>query len=107
LALLRPELRVSLLEPRARRWTFLREACRELDRRDVEVLRIRHEDYQGPRVENVSVRALAVGWGGLERLLVPGGRALLYQAPRGAPPPGVVALPGAVGVQAWRIGCST
>jgi 16S rRNA G527 N7-methylase RsmG len=96
-----------LLEPRARRWTFLREACRELGRRDVEVLRIRYQDYQGPRVENVTVRALAVEWGGLERLLVPGGCALLYHAPRGAPPPGAVGLPGPPGVQAWRVGCST
>ena len=106
LALLRPELRVTLLEPRARRWTFLREACRELGRRDIEVLRCRYQDYPGPRVESVSVRALAVEWGALERLLVPGGLALLYHAPRGIPPAEAAALPAPPGAQVWRVGGS-
>ena len=49
LALLRPELPVTLLEPRARRWAFLREAARAGGRPDVEVLRARHDDIRRPR----------------------------------------------------------
>jgi 16S rRNA (guanine527-N7)-methyltransferase len=39
LALLRPDLQVVLLEPRVRRWAFLREAARELGRADLGVER--------------------------------------------------------------------
>ena len=107
LALLRPDVRVTLLEPRARRWAFLREACRALDRRDIEVLRIRHQEYGDGQVENVTVRALSVSWPDLTRLLVPGGRALLYRAPAGTPPCGAVAIRAEAGVVAWEVGRST
>jgi len=77
LAALRPDLRVTLLEPRQRRWSFLREAVREIGRRDIEVLRLRHDEYRGARVENVSIRALRLPSAELVGLLVPGGRLLV------------------------------
>ena len=49
LAALRPELPVVLLEPRQRRWAFLRDAARAMGRSDVEILRLRHDQYQGPQ----------------------------------------------------------
>ena len=43
LAALRPDLPVTLLEPRQRRWAFLREAARATGRADVDVRRCRHD----------------------------------------------------------------
>jgi 16S rRNA (guanine527-N7)-methyltransferase len=77
LALLEPGRRVTLLEPRARRWAFLREAARACDRVDVDVRRERHEDYRGPRADNVTVRALRLPQAALRRLIAPGGQALI------------------------------
>ena len=47
LALARPDLRMTLIEPMLRRTTFLREVVDEL-RLDVEVVRGRAEDPVGP-----------------------------------------------------------
>ncbi|HKC10910.1 MAG TPA: RsmG family class I SAM-dependent methyltransferase, partial [Vicinamibacteria bacterium] len=60
LALLRPELEVTLLEPRARRWAFLREAARAAGRPDLEVLRLRHDAYSGPPAQTLTLRGLAL-----------------------------------------------
>jgi hypothetical protein len=57
LALLRDDLEAILLEPRARRWAFLREATRAAGRGDVEVLRRRHDQYEGPPAPGWSSRA--------------------------------------------------
>jgi 16S rRNA (guanine527-N7)-methyltransferase len=86
LALLRPELEVRLLEPRARRWAFLREACRAVARPDVVVLRLRHDAYPGPPADTVTLRALALPVAELVPLLAPGGRLLVFGRSRAAAP---------------------
>lgn len=80
LALVRPDLRVVLLEPLLRRATFLAEVVTELDLSDrVEIRRGRAEDVAVPLAEVVTARAVAP----LERLagwalpLVPVGGTLL------------------------------
>lgn len=75
-ALLRTDLEVTLLEPRARRWAFLREAARATGRA-VRVLRLRHDAYPGPPVRTVVVRALALPLPELAPLVEPGGRLIL------------------------------
>jgi 16S rRNA (guanine527-N7)-methyltransferase len=80
LAVLRPEAPATLLEPRTKRWAFLREAARALGRPDVEVQRLRHDQYDGPPVPNVTLRALALPLDELEGLVAPGGRILLFGA---------------------------
>jgi len=86
LALLREDLEVTLLEPRARRWAFLREAARASGR-PVRVLRFRHDTYPGPPAGTVTLRALAVPLAELAPLVVPGGRVLVFGggARRGGP----------------------
>jgi 16S rRNA (guanine527-N7)-methyltransferase len=101
LALLRPDLPATLLEPRQRRWAFLREAARAGGRGDVRVVRARHDAYDGPAGRTVTIRALRLPPADLERLVAPGGTLLIWgPAPeageafhRMAPPaPGVHAL---------------
>jgi 16S rRNA (guanine527-N7)-methyltransferase len=84
LAALRPDLKAVLLEPRQRRWAFLREAVRAMERPDVEALRARHDQYAGPPATNVVVRALALPLGELAPLVAPGGQLLVL----GRPAPG-------------------
>jgi len=60
LALLRDDLEVTLLEPRTRRWAFLREAARAAGRSRVRVLRLRHDAYPGPAARTVTLRALSL-----------------------------------------------
>jgi len=48
LALLRADLSATLLEPRLRRWAFLREASRAAGRPELDVRRERHDRYAGP-----------------------------------------------------------
>jgi 16S rRNA (guanine527-N7)-methyltransferase len=78
LALLRPDLPATLLEPRARRWAFLLEACRAAGRADIDVLRARHDEYRGPGARNVTLRALRLGCRELLPLVEPGGQALFF-----------------------------
>lgn len=78
LGLLRPELGVTLLEPRLKRWAFLREVARATGRDGMEVLRARHDEYAGPPSETVTVRALALPLADLAPLVVPGGRLLIF-----------------------------
>jgi 16S rRNA (guanine527-N7)-methyltransferase len=77
LALVRDDLDVTLLEPRARRWAFLREAARAASRR-VLVLRQRHDGYSGPPARTVTLRAVAVPLAEIEGLVVPGGRVVVF-----------------------------
>jgi 16S rRNA (guanine527-N7)-methyltransferase len=77
LALLRPELSVTLLEPRLKRWAFLRDAVRRLGRGDVHVVRARHDGHGGPPAQSVTVRALRLRPGELRHLVRPGGRVLI------------------------------
>jgi len=81
LSLLRPDLRVGLLEPRQKRWAFLREAARAAGRAGVEVLRVRHDGYAGPPATNVTLRALRLDLPALRPLLAPGGRVVALGSP--------------------------
>lgn len=76
LAVLRPELAVSLLEPRLRRWAFLREAARATGLPRLRVLRGRYQDYAGAPCETLLLRALAAPVDALAPLLTPGGQLL-------------------------------
>jgi 16S rRNA (guanine527-N7)-methyltransferase len=85
-ALLRDDLDVTLLEPRARRWAFLREAARAAGR-PVRVLRLRHDGYPGPPARTLTLRALALPLAEIAGLVVPGGRVVVLGArprPEGA-----------------------
>lgn len=73
LAVLRPDLQLTLLEPRQKRWAFLREASRVLGRLDLQILRSRHDQYSGPAVDAVLLRALQLPGRELWPLLRPGG----------------------------------
>ncbi len=101
LALLRDDLEVTLLEPRQRRWAFLREAARRAGR-PVEVRRERHDQYPGPPAATITVRALALPLGELRRLLRPDGRALVFGAPP-APDPAFAREDGPAGVNVFRV----
>jgi 16S rRNA (guanine527-N7)-methyltransferase len=69
LAIARPDLRVTLVEPMARRVAFLDEAIAELELEQVDVVRGRAEQWTDPRrFDVVTARALAplpklLGWG--------------------------------------------
>jgi len=87
LALLRPDLRATLLEPRAKRWAFLREAARDTGRSDIQVLRERHDQYSGPPATTVTLRALALPLADLSSAVAASGRLLVFGgAPRPEPP---------------------
>jgi len=86
LALLRPSLDVTLVEPRMRRVAFLREAARATGRPDLKVFRGRHDEYPGPPVQTVVIRALTLALGDLRGLLVPGGLAMILGRPPKAAP---------------------
>jgi 16S rRNA (guanine527-N7)-methyltransferase len=95
LALLRDDLEVTLLEPRARRWAFLREAARAAGRSGVRVLRLRHDAYPGPPAETATLRALALPLGELRPLVAPGGRLVVFGVPP-EPGPGFEPVPAGV-----------
>jgi 16S rRNA (guanine(527)-N(7))-methyltransferase RsmG len=78
LALLRPDVSVTLLEPRARRWAFLREAARRLDRPDVGVERARSDTYQGPPAGTVTLRGLDLDVDSAGRLADTTGEVLFF-----------------------------
>lgn len=101
LAALRPDVAVTLLEPRQRRWAFLREAARAMGL-PVEVRRERHDQYPGPAAETVAVRALRLPAADLARLTAPGGRLFVLGAAPG-PHPALVPEAGAPpGVHVFR-----
>ena len=77
LALLRPDLQVTLLEPRAKRWAFLREAARRLGRPDVAVERARSDEFRGT-AETVTLRAVGLPMGEVAGLVEPGGDVLVF-----------------------------
>jgi 16S rRNA (guanine527-N7)-methyltransferase len=78
LALVRDDLAVTLLEPRARRWAFLREAARAAGRSGVEVQRRRHDSYAGVPARTLTLRALALPLGELRPLVELGGRVIVF-----------------------------
>ena len=101
LAALRPDLRVTLLEPRLRRWAFLREAARAMGLA-VEVRRQRHDEYDGPAAVTVTVRALRLPARDLAALVAPGGRLVVFGADPGPDPALVPEDWGRPGVHAYR-----
>ncbi len=86
IALLRPDVTVTLIEPLLRRATFLGEALAEVDLTGrVTVARTRAEDYRGAAVDVVVARAVApldklAGW--TIPLLRPGGMVLAMKGQR-------------------------
>ncbi len=86
LAVVRPDLAVTLIEPLERRSLFLSEVVDEMDLGDrVEVLRARAEDIRGRQFAVVTARAVAplerlCGW--CLPLLPPGGRLLAIKGAR-------------------------
>jgi len=84
LALLDPRRSVTLLEPRARRWAFLKEAARAAGRPEVVALRARHDAYAGPPAANVTLRALRLSLAALRPLVSEGGRVLVFGPPPAA-----------------------
>jgi 16S rRNA (guanine527-N7)-methyltransferase len=101
LAVLRPDLAVTLLEPRQRRWAFLREAARAAGRPEVEVLRRRHDGYDGPPADTVTLRGLDLSLADLAPLLGKGGRVLAFGGVRG-PDPGWRESPGAGDIRVFE-----
>ena len=86
LALLRPDLKATLLEPRMRRWAFLKEAARAAGRPEIEILRLRHDAFTGEPAQTVTLRALALPLAELSGLVVPRGRVIvLGRRPAEAP----------------------
>ena len=78
LAALRRDVAVVLLEPRQRRWAFLREAARVLGRGDLDIRRSRHDGHDGPPAHTVSLRALSLPLGEIAPLVTVGGRLLAW-----------------------------
>jgi 16S rRNA (guanine527-N7)-methyltransferase len=77
LAILRTDLSVTLLEPRARRWAFLREAARLVGREEVDVHRTRCEDFRGS-ADVVTMRAVGLDLDVVGRVLKPGGQLFVF-----------------------------
>jgi 16S rRNA (guanine527-N7)-methyltransferase len=101
LAALRPDIQATLLEPRMRRWAFLREAARVMELA-VDVRRQRHDEYDGPPASTVTVRALRLPPEEIAPLVARGGRLLVFGA---APPAHQELIPedwGLPGVHAFR-----
>jgi 16S rRNA (guanine527-N7)-methyltransferase len=86
LAALRPDLHFTLLEPRAKRWAFLREAARAMGVENVAVLRERSDSYGGPPADIATMRAVGLDPQALRPLLAPKGCVLVFGGPplRGA-----------------------
>jgi 16S rRNA (guanine527-N7)-methyltransferase len=76
-ALIRDDLEVTLLEPRHRRWAFLREAARSAGGRRVDVRRQRHDAYAGEPAGTVTLRGLALPLSEIASLVEPGGRVIV------------------------------
>lgn len=85
LALLRPDIDVTLLEPRAKRWAFLREAARAANAGNVTVVRARHDHYEGEPADTVTLRAVRIPLPELRGLARPGGHLWIFGEATGAP----------------------
>jgi 16S rRNA (guanine527-N7)-methyltransferase len=81
LAALRPDLDFTLLEPRAKRWAFLREAARSMPLENVEIRRERSDTYDGGAVDTVTMRAVGLDPESLRSILTPGGCVLVFGGP--------------------------
>jgi len=111
LLLARSGLRGTLLEPRERRWAFLKEAVRELGV-DAAVRRERVEAHAGGPYDAITVRAVAASaWAGPARRLLGRDGVLVAWVGPGSPPPvdgfepvvtSPLPAPGRGGIVAWR-----
>jgi len=100
LAALRPDLQATLLEPRMRRWAFLREAARAMGLA-VDVRRQRHDEYDGRPATTVTVRALRLPPEEMAPLVAAGGRLIIFgTAP--TPHPDLAAEDWGPGLHAFR-----
>lgn len=81
LAAQRPDLGFTLLEPRAKRWAFLREAVREMGVENVSVVRERSENYRGALARTVTMRAVGLAPTAVRSLLLPEGFVLVFGGP--------------------------
>ena len=100
LAALRPDVHAVLLEPRQRRWAFLREAARAMGL-EADVRRERHDQYRGPSAETVTVRALRLPAEELAALVAPGGTLVVMGTPLGGHPD-LAPIPAPAGAHAYR-----
>ena len=82
LAALRPATRFTLLEPRAKRWAFLRDAVREMELPNVTVSRERSDEFTGKPARTVTIRAVGLEPEALRSLVAPGGCVLVFGGPR-------------------------
>jgi 16S rRNA (guanine527-N7)-methyltransferase len=78
MAMIRDDLEVTLLEPRTRRWAFLREAVRRCRQGRVRVERVRHDQFTGHPARTVTLRALSLPLHELAPLVAPGGQVLVF-----------------------------
>jgi 16S rRNA (guanine527-N7)-methyltransferase len=85
LAAVREDLAVTLLEPRLKRWVFLRQAVREMGL-TATVLRERHDTYSGRPVRTLTLRALALPLGEIRPLVTPNGQILVFGRAVDEPP---------------------
>jgi len=82
LAALRPDLEFTLLEPRAKRWAFLRDAARQMGVTNVLAVRARSDSYQGRPAQTVTMRAVGLEVASLRGLLDGGrGDVLVFGGP--------------------------
>jgi 16S rRNA (guanine527-N7)-methyltransferase len=78
LAAVRPDLEVTLLEPRRKRWVFLVEAARAMGLQRSVILRVRFQDYEGRAAGVVVVRGLRFGLADVAGLVRPGGQLVVF-----------------------------
>ena len=87
LAILRPDVQVTLLEPRLRRVVFLEEVCSTLALQNVSVVRCRHDGWAGEPFETLTLKALELPLEELAPLVRHGGAVWrLGGRPKTAPP---------------------
>jgi 16S rRNA (guanine527-N7)-methyltransferase len=78
LAAVRPDLEVTLLEPRQKRWVFLVEAARAMGLNPSAILRVRFQDYEGCAAGVLVVRGLRLRLADVARLVRPGGQLVAF-----------------------------
>lgn len=81
LAALCPDFSITLLEPRAKRWAFLRDTARDMGLPKVNVQRLRSDDYEGPAARTITMRAVGLDPQTLKTHLLPGGFVLVFGGP--------------------------
>lgn len=99
LAVLRPDLHFTMLEPRAKRWAFLREAAREMGLGNARALRVRSDAYRGDPAGTITMRAVGLNPSELRPLLRPGGGCVLVFGGPDLDGAEQVALPGGSRIQ--------